>query len=97
MELYGFLQLLKLFGLGIAAENAGGVVPVHVAEGDDVLRLHLAEVGEALAADADAGDVELLAGGRGAAEAEDVGLDREEGGRCAGAASEEPAARKRMG
>ena len=47
-------------GLGIFFERVGGIVPVHVAQRDDVLAAHVAQVVRALSADANAGQVQLL-------------------------------------
>ena len=54
--------ILEPFGLGILGELLGGVVVVHVAEGDEVLAFARdgVDVGAALAADADSGDVEFV-------------------------------------
>ena len=46
---------------GIFLEDAGRVRPIHVAQGDDILALDLLDVFAALATDADARDIELLA------------------------------------
>ena len=60
-----FIEHLAVVGpdscLGIFFEDFGGVVVVHVAQGDDVLGVEVFEVGGAHAADADAGDVEFFA------------------------------------
>jgi hypothetical protein len=44
-----------------SARGPSCVTPVHVAQRDDVLRCHVDEVGAALTADADAGDVQSIA------------------------------------
>ncbi len=49
-------------GARVSFDRLGRVVRVDVAEGDDVFGLELVQVIGALAADADAGDVELIAG-----------------------------------
>ena len=67
----------------VVAERLLGVGPVHVAEGDDVLRRHVGQVAPADAADADAGDVQLVAGGDVPQSlAEDVARDDGEGHRA---------------
>ena len=51
--------------LGVPLEDAGGVLVVYVAEGHDVvLAFDASDVGAALSADADSGDIEPLIGGR---------------------------------
>ena len=57
-----------------ASERLARVVPVHVAQRDDVLAREVDQVGAALAADADRGDVEQVAR-RGEAAAEHVARD----------------------
>ena len=59
-------------GLGIGLERVGRQFPVDVAQGDDVLRGHLAQVAGALTADADAGNVQFRTGRRLARAAQDV-------------------------
>ena len=54
--------VVVFLGCGIALEDVVGVLPVHVAESYDVLALHFLQVGRAAAADADAQNVELVAG-----------------------------------
>ena len=68
------------------------VALIHIAQGDDVLALHLAEVVRALAADADAGKVELLVGGGRAAQAQHAAGHHHEGGGGKGGAAQELAA-----
>ena len=59
-------KVFELRGLGILGELLGGVVFVHVAQSDDVVAQlsHLIHVAAPLAADADAGHVELIVGGK---------------------------------
>ena len=57
-----FAVVLEDLRLGIGLERFGGVLPVHVAEGDDVLARHFAQIARPLPAHADAGDIELLIG-----------------------------------
>ena len=54
----------ELLGLREGLEGARRLVRVDVAQGDDVLGGHVADHAAALAADADPGDVQLLAGRR---------------------------------
>ena len=54
-------EILERLRLGERVEGAGRPDPVHVAKCDDVLGFHLAQVRCALAADADPGDVQLVA------------------------------------
>ena len=79
----------ELLRLGILLEDAGGVALIHIAQRHDVLALHLAEVVGALAADADAGEVELLVGGGRPAQAQHAAGHHHEGsGGKRGAAQE---------
>ena len=59
-------KVLELRGLGILGELLGGVLLIHVAQRDDVVAQlgHLIHVAAPLAADADAGHVELVVGGK---------------------------------
>ncbi len=71
---------------------------IHIAQGHDVLALHLAEVVRALAADADAGKVELLVrGGRPAQAQHAAGHHHEGSGGKRGAAEELAAGESGMG
>ncbi len=56
-------EVLVLRGVGEEFEGAFGAFVVGVAEGNDVLAGAAVDVGEAFAAGADGGDVELLRGG----------------------------------
>ena len=56
------------FGLRVGLESVGGISRVHIAQGHDVLGGTVLEVLAAHAAHADAGDVEFVAGGVGAAQ-----------------------------
>ena len=69
-----------LLGLGERLEGAGGLDRIHVAKRNDILARHVAEHAAALAADADARDVELLAG-RGHAASQNMAGDDVEGER----------------
>ena len=72
----------ELLRLGILLEDVRRVLLVHVAQGHDVLALHLAQVGPALPADTDAGEVQLLVGrARGAQPRHDAGHGHEGGRR----------------
>ena len=57
-------EVAKLLRLRVVGKHPRGVAPVHVAQGDDVVAGHAADVAPAHSADADAGDVQLLAGRR---------------------------------
>ena len=59
-------EIFVAFGVGILLERLGGVVPVHVAQGDDIFAGDLLQVPSALAANAHSGDVQLAIGRRGA-------------------------------
>ena len=51
------------FGFRIAVESSFRILPVHVAQGHDVLRFHVRQVGCAHAADTDGRDVQFVARG----------------------------------
>ncbi len=71
-------EIRPLLRVGILLEDGGRVLGVHVAQGHDVLARALGDVVLPHAADADAGDVQLLARGRVARAAQDVpGHNRE--------------------
>ena len=86
-------EVLVLGGLGVLLERVGRVAPVHVAQGHDVLAGDLLDVPAALAADAHAGDVQLLAWWRLAGPAKHVPRNDHDrrGGPCG---VKEPAARE---
>ena len=64
VDLFHLVQHLpvicELLRPGIPLENAGGMVLIHIAQGDDVLALHLAKVVGPLPPDADANQIQLL-------------------------------------
>ena len=68
---------------------------MNVAEGNDVLILQLLEIGSALAANADAGDVQLLAGWNLARSAQDMAGNDGDAGSRHGRSAEEVTARER--
>ena len=83
--------VLEPFGLRILLELFGGVIVVDVAEGDDVVAFggHGIDVGSALAADADAGDIDARIGRRVFTRGQHTGReDMEQGGAGAGAMKE---------
>jgi hypothetical protein len=85
--------ILLLAHLGVErGERLAGVVPVDVAEGDDVLAGEVDQVGAPLPADADCGDVEEIARRREAA-AEHVPRNDREPGRGGGDVAHEAAPR----
>ena len=81
-------EVLIPLGGWVLLEGLGGVVPVHVAQGHDVLAADLFEVPGALAADADAGDVKLAVGGACAGAAQHMTRQGHEGGYGAGGGEE---------
>jgi len=56
--------VVELLGRRITFENVVGVFPVDIAQADDVLALQALQHRSAASADADAQDVEFVAGGR---------------------------------
>ena len=56
--------VVELLGRRITFENVVGVFPVDVAQADDVLALQALQHRSAASADADAQDIEFVAGGR---------------------------------
>ncbi len=80
-----FEALLRGFDFGVEAVEAFvGVAPIDVADGDDILVGEIDEIRAAHAADADAGDVEQIAGRRVAAAENMARHDRESGRGCGG-------------
>ena len=77
-----------LLGLGMGGERLARLHRVDVAECDDVLDRHLAEIAGPLAADPDAGDVQLLARRREPSAQHVPGDDLEPESRCAGGLQE---------
>ncbi len=89
-------KVLVLPGLGVSPERVPGVVPVDVAQSDDVLAADVVQVAGPLPPDADAGNVELVARRRIAHPAQDVpGHDRERRRSSAGAKQGPPSQRCR--
>src|SRR5260221_10423083 len=91
-----FLHLFQHFpiigelpGFGIFREDAAGVMFVHIAERDNVFAFHLGQIVSALAAKADAGDIQSAAGRSGTAQAEHgAGKDHKTSRGKSGAAQE---------
>ena len=54
--------VIVLLGLWVLIEHMVGVLPVHIAESDDVFGLHFREVGRSTASDADTKDVQFVVG-----------------------------------
>jgi hypothetical protein len=57
-------EVAVLFRLGVLLERVGGVIPINIAQRHDVLAADIMQIAAALAADADAGNIEFLAGRR---------------------------------
>jgi hypothetical protein len=75
--------------VGITLESVGRVTLVHVAQRNDVLAFQVPQVAGALAADANAGEVQFPARRHRAAQAQHrAGHDHERGGGCRAAAEE---------
>jgi hypothetical protein len=90
-----FAKVFVAFGVGIALEGFGGVIPIDVSKRDDVFLFDRFDVPTALSADADAGNVQF--GIRGwAAAAEDVRFDDHEGRGGSAGCGDEFAARKSL-
>lgn len=89
-----FAKVGEDFCFWIFFEDASGVVGVDVADGNDVFAAELFEIDSALAANADAGNVEFFAGRSFSVEAEDVAGNDHEGGGGDGCGAEEGSARK---
>ena len=80
--------------LGILVDRVGGVaLGIDVAQGHDILVIAVADVIAAHASYADAGNVQLLAGGRRIAACQDMPRQHAHGGRRQGCAAQEGAAR----
>src|ERR1039458_1907179 len=82
----------ELLSLGILLEYVAGMVPVHIAQGDNILALQLAEIMGALSSDSDTGQVELLVRRGRSAQTEHRARNHHEGSRGKCRAAQELAA-----